>query len=70
MRTNYNIGDEVYLKTDTDQIQRLIVGICITQNSVKYKVACSTSTSWHFDFEISREKDVLLLITNDLKRGL
>lgn len=65
MKTNYNIGDEVYLKTDTDQIQRLIVGIWITQNSVKYEVACSISTSWHFDFEMSREKDVLLSITND-----
>lgn len=56
----YEIGDTVYLKTDTEQIPRLIYCFVVYRNETLYKVACGTETSEHYDFELSTEKSALI----------
>lgn len=58
----FKIGQDVYLKTDVDQKTRLIVGINIKPDGINYELSCADTSSWHFDFEISKEKNILASI--------
>ena len=60
----YNIGQIVYLKTDPDQNSRMVVMIQISGKDILYQLASGTMASWHFDFEITIEKDILIIQTN------
>lgn len=57
----FEIGQEVYLKTDKDQNKRIVTGIEISQNNtIMYKLVCHSTETWHYDFEIMNERDILL----------
>ena len=57
----FDIGQEVYLKTDTDQRMRIVSAIIVRPgNCYSYELACGTDSRWHYDFEISTEKNVLI----------
>ena len=57
----FEIGQEVYLKTDKDQNKRIVVGIEVTQNNTLcYILACECTETSHFDFEIMNDRDILL----------
>lgn len=64
LENKFNIGDKVYLKTDTDQNCRIITGFSVRLGSITYGLSCGDSESWHYDFEIDVEKDVLKTTTN------
>lgn len=55
----YKIGQTVYLKTDVDQVERLVTGISIRPDGVSYSLACGTIESGHYEFEITCDKDIL-----------
>lgn len=55
----FNIGASVYLKTDDEQRERLVTGINIRENGISYAVAYGVEESWHYAFEITKEKDVV-----------
>ena len=59
MTYKYEIGDLVFLRTDVEQKERLVTGIQIRQKTVLYGLACETEETWHYEFEISRSKDLL-----------
>ncbi|MFA5689930.1 MAG: hypothetical protein WC959_12455 [Kiritimatiellales bacterium] len=61
---DYCIGDSVYLKTDNDQLERLVTGILIRLNGVMFELSQSNTSSYHFSFEISSDKDILKTSTN------
>jgi hypothetical protein len=57
----YDFGDILYLKTDDDQKQRIIVGIKPTPTgNIIYTVSCGSISSEHYDFELSVEKNILV----------
>lgn len=56
----FEIGDIVYLKTDRDQLQRMVVGISLRQSGLSYALACGTAEAYHFDIEISKEANILI----------
>lgn len=58
----YSIGDIVYLKTDREQLQRIVFSINITKLELTYRLACGSQISDHYDFEISINKDVLITV--------
>jgi hypothetical protein len=60
----YNIKDFVYLTTDTEQKKRIVVGILIQETRILYELASGDISSYHNDFEISKEKDVLITSDN------
>lgn len=56
----FEIGNIVYLKTDSDQKQRIVTAIIVRHGGCySYELSCGTEAKWHYEFEISTEKDVL-----------
>ncbi len=56
----YDFGDMVYLKTDPDQLKRIITGIHVFPgNAISYTVTQAGTESQHYEFEISAEKQII-----------
>jgi hypothetical protein len=55
---DFEPGDIVYLKTDRDQYERMVTGYCIRQAGITYELSFGSTTSWHYGFEISVEKEI------------
>ena len=55
----YQYGETVYLKTDTDQLPRMVTGYVLRLDSVIYYLSCGTSETMHYDIEITSEKLII-----------
>lgn len=63
--TQYDMFDIVYLKHDTDFIERMITSMKIMpQTSIMYELSAGASASWHFEFEISKTPDLVKKLTS------
>jgi hypothetical protein len=51
----FDIGDIVFLKTDTEQLPRVITGILMRPNGFLYYLSNSTNETSHYEIEISKE---------------
>lgn len=60
----YELGDMVYLKTDPDQRARIVSAFLIRPGFIEYRLDYGTDFSWHADFVISIEKNIVLTTTN------
>lgn len=60
IENKFNIGGIVYLKTDADRSERIVVAIQVTAYTALYKVACGFTETLHYDFELSYEKNFVL----------
>lgn len=61
----FEIGQTVYLKTDKEQAERLVVGILVRPEGLLYDLAYGSQDTRYFrEIEISLEKDVLITTTN------
>lgn len=56
----FEIGQIVYLKTDEDQLQRIITSIQVNKYDIIYTLTCGVTSSGHYDYEISDKKNVLV----------
>ena len=61
---DFKIKDFVYLKTDEEQRLRLVSGICVRDNGISYELCCGEQVTWHYSFEISKEKNILMTTDN------
>jgi len=53
----YDLGEEVYLRTDPDQRKRIITGWLINMNNtITYRLACGIEDSYHFENEIAEKE--------------
>lgn len=64
MDIKHSIGDIIYLKTDTDQHPRMITNLWITAGGVRYGVVSGIIESYHYDFEMSLTKNIILTSSN------
>jgi hypothetical protein len=64
IENDYDFSDIVYLKTDQAQLPRIVFAIKVYKSDILYELACGTTTSMHYGFEISKEINVLLTTTN------
>lgn len=56
---DYDIGDLVYLKTDVDGLERLIISITLLPgNLAVYTLSCGDEESEHYAIEIMEKKPV------------
>lgn len=58
-----NIGDTVYLKTDKEQQPRICTAYCVRATGVTYNLACGVADTWHYECEVSKERDIVLATT-------
>lgn len=56
----FSISDFVYLVTDPDQKKRIVTSIQILEKSLMYRVVFDTHETWHYEFELSSERNVIL----------
>ena len=59
----FKLGEIVYLKTDIEQLIRVITEISISGNSMSdnvviYELSQNDESSRHYSIEISRDKDI------------
>ncbi len=65
MDLKHAIGDIVYLKTDPQQLPGIITGYQTRGNCIIYLVSLMTNEYPLQDYEISTEKDQLLIMLTD-----
>ena len=58
--SKFNFEECVFLITDDEQRLRLVTGIQVTKNTIIYRLAYGVNESWHYDFEISKDKNYLI----------
>lgn len=57
----FKITETVFLKTDTEQMPHIITGILVRPNMLVYVLSCPSGESFHYEFEISRTKELKYL---------
>jgi len=55
----FDIGQTVYLKTDINQLERLVTGINIRPDGITYTLVNGSDESYHYDFEITLDRDIV-----------
>ena len=61
----YDFGEMVFLVTDCDQEERMVTAINLRpSNTVTYGLSFSTTESFHYAIEISRDRNILKTTTN------
>jgi hypothetical protein len=61
IHNKFERGEKVYLVTDREQMVRLVTAIKIcADDGILYELMCGTQVSWHYDIEISIEKDTFM----------
>jgi hypothetical protein len=64
IKSFFDYGEVVYLKTDQLQVERIITAITVRGNYITYELSTSELVSWHSDVEITRDFDELKKIVN------
>lgn len=50
-------GEIVYLKTDPEQMRRIVTGIQWSGGTTMlYGLSCNTMVTWHYGYEISKQR--------------
>lgn len=63
--TDFELATIVYLKTDRDQLPRLVVGHYVDiSNTIMVELKSGTIVSTHQEFEISKDRDTVMATTN------
>lgn len=58
IKNDFNVGQTVYLKTDPDQLRRIVEYLTVfKEDDIMYDLGCGTSRSSHYPFEISDVPD-------------
>lgn len=61
----FDIGESVYLRTDREQYERIVTAMCYRMNGIlSYELVCGTLSSWHYEIELSKEKNSIITTTN------
>lgn len=57
INNKYEIEDIVFLKTDIEQMERMIVEIEVLPNQhLLYKLSCGTQFTTHYECELSKDR--------------
>ena len=60
----YNYGDEVFLKSDRDQLKRIVTGFILRSGTFLIGITLESKETWHYQFEVTKEKDVVYSTSN------
>lgn len=65
VRCKFDYGQIVFVKTDINQDPRQVIGVQGTADGgMLIKLTTDGEISWHYECEITEEKDVMLAINN------
>lgn len=60
----FEMSSSIYLKTCKEQSERIITGILVNPIGITYRVSFGSTESWHYEIELSSEKNILAATTN------
>lgn len=60
IENKFEVGDIVYLKTDTEQCDRLVTGLIIRPIGILYYLSLGPSETLHYEMEITDDKNVMV----------
>lgn len=60
IENKYKLGQTVYLKTDIEQLPRIVTAIVVNPGDLCYELTQGRDYSKHYDFEISKTENVEL----------
>jgi hypothetical protein len=60
VKVDFDIDTPVFLKSDPDQLQRLVTGIIIFESATQYRLSCGVEETDHWSHEIAKEKNHLI----------
>lgn len=60
IQCDYDLGDIVYLTTDSDQLQRIIIGLTVRPGAIIYDLQNGTNMSSHYEMEFCKERNIIL----------
>lgn len=55
----YGIGQIVYLRTDVEQLERIVIGYMILMGFAQYILMQGVDQSNHFEYEITQTRNIL-----------
>jgi hypothetical protein len=65
INNQFELGEIIYLKTEVEQLPRIIIGIQIcADGGLIYKCSQGTEVDWHYEIEMSDTLDILLKTSN------
>lgn len=65
IRCKFDYGQIVYVKTDINQDPRQVIGVQGTADGgMIIKLTIDGDASWHYECEITEEKDIILTMNN------
>jgi hypothetical protein len=65
IKNKFKMDSYVYLKTDIEQLKRLVIAIKqFTGGSILYELACGDTSTEHWESEIDDTEDTLIKTTN------
>lgn len=59
IKTKYDLGQLVYLITDSEQLDRMITGIKVNPNGLVYTLAQGVNETYHFEIELSSRRNIV-----------
>lgn len=59
INVEFELGQAVWLKTDTEQLERIVTQLIICEGGVMYELSCGEDSSAHWGFEITDSEDTL-----------
>lgn len=61
LNVEYEQGEIVYLRTDNEQLPRIIMGYRVQNMSstILYDLMCGTLQSCHYELELTRERSLI-----------
>jgi hypothetical protein len=65
VRCKLDFGQIVYVKTDINQDPRQVIGVQATADGgMLIKLTIDGDATWHYECEVTEEKDVMLTMNN------
>jgi len=60
IKTKFDIGQIVFLATDSEQRARIVTGIIIRPSGIIYYLTCGSEETTHYDIEFTLEKNYII----------
>jgi hypothetical protein len=57
---DFEIDTIVFLKSDPEQLQRLVTAIIIFESAIQYRLSCGVEETDHWSHEIVKERNLML----------
>jgi hypothetical protein len=59
-KADFEIDTIVFLKTDFDQLPRLVTAIIVFESAIQYRLSCGVEETDHWSHEIVKERNLML----------